>query len=296
MKKKSSPFLRYGHDNISSTYPACNVAGHLHDYSAPTAFIPPDITEPPPASLASLPASSSSVPVLLHIDQSLTTVPPLDSFHRSETTIETVHLHGTTPDPTNADELQDIITTGTSMPYPVPEAPTSALHHSSTSPPVGVTLRHSTDTQMPFNAPNLPLSASTNPVHNNTAQIGPSHSSHPHITLSVLLLSFPESHNSIIVTTSPSTSPEPTSVPDLGAAAEGAGGAAPGLCKEGHTLDPPSVNRSNVTLDLLKQSMPVPSVTDPDVAIEGHSLQVPNAEHDGADCPSHPSLHQYDMV
>ena len=282
---------------ISSTYPACNVAGHLHDYSAPTAFVPPDITEPPPASLASLPASSSSVPAPLHIDQSLTTVPPLDSCHRTETTIETVRLHGTTPDPTNADELQDIITTGTSMPYPVPEAPTSALHHSSTSPPVGVTLRHSTDTQMPFNAPNLPLSASTNPVLNNTVQIGLSHSSHLPITLSVLLLSFPESHHSMIVTASPSASPEPTSVPDLGAAAEGGGGAAPGLCKEGHALDPPSVNRTiDVTLDLLKQSSSLPSVTDPDVAIEGHSLREPNAEHDGADCPSHPSLHQYDMV
>lgn len=101
----------------------------------------------------------------------------------------------------------------------------------------------------------------------------------------------------MIVTASPSASPEPNSVPDLGAAAEGGGGAAPGLCKEGHALDPPSVNRTiDVTLDLLKQSTPLPSVTDPDVAIDGHSLRVPNAEHDGADCPSHPSLHQYDMV
>lgn len=85
-------------------------------------------------------------------------------------------------------------------------------------------------------------------------------------------------------------------MPDLGAAAEGGGGATPGFCKEKHPLDPPLVNRTiDVTLDLLEQPSSLPSVTDPDVAIGGHSLREPNAER-GVDCPPHSSPHQYDMV
>ena len=283
----------------SSTYPVCNAARHFHDDSAPTAFDNPvlqDITELPPASLASPSASSTSVPASLHVYERLTTVPPLDRLHQTQTTIEAVRLHSTTPGSTNADELQDIVTTGTSMPYPSPEAPTIALLHSSTSPTAVVTRRHNTETLTPFNMPNPPLSASTSLVHNNTVPIGPSHVSHLPITLSVFLWPSPESHHSIIVPSSPSASPEPTSVPDLGAAAEGGGGATPGFCKEKHPLDPPLVNRTiDVTLDLLEQPSSLPSVTDPDVAIGGHSLREPNAER-GVDCPPHSSPHQYDMV
>src|SRR6266702_163119 len=77
--------------SLPPSYPVCNVAGHIHDDSASTTFdrtVLHDNASLFPASLASPDAPSSSVPIPLHVDESLTDVPPLDddiyvpgSFH-----------------------------------------------------------------------------------------------------------------------------------------------------------------------------------------------------------------------
>ncbi|KAH9054591.1 hypothetical protein EDB83DRAFT_2316342 [Lactarius deliciosus] len=109
-----------------------------------------------------------------------------------------------------------------------------------------------------------------------------------------------EPHRSIIIATAPSAPPGPTSVLDLGAAAEGNGSAKPGLRKENDTIDSPSVNRvipanTRATLDLPPQYLSLPPVTDPDATTAGLPPREPDAEHTG-DYPRHPSLCSYDMV
>ncbi|KAN0127275.1 hypothetical protein V8E53_014879 [Lactarius tabidus] len=275
-----SAFIRKFHPVLDSlaSYPVCNVADHIHGDSTSTAFfhtVLHDSAELDPASLAS-PHASSSVPNALPVDQSLTTVPPLDDFCPTQTTTETLRIP-TAPDVTTAGELEDVVTPSIRMPHPIPEASTTAPPPF-TSPPAAVTLQDNADTLAPSDTPNLPLSA--NPGHNNTLPT--------------------EFHRSITVTVSSSPSPG-SPAPDLGAAAEDGGGAEPGLCKEEDALDPSSINHTidsytMTTPDLLRQSPPSPpSVTDPDITIADHSQRDPNAEH-SVDCPSHPSSHQYDMV
>jgi hypothetical protein len=160
--------------NRLSSYPVCNVAGHMHDDPASTAFVhtvPHNSAELVPASLAG-PHASSSVPNALPVDRGLTTMSPLDDFHPAQTTTETLGML-TAPDATTADELDDIVTSGIRMPYPSPEASTSAPPPF-TSPPAAVTLQDSSDTLTSSETPNLPLSA--NPGHNNTLPIGASQS------------------------------------------------------------------------------------------------------------------------
>ena len=165
-----------------SSYPVCSVAGHIHDKSASTASVHAVIhhnVELVPAPLAS-PLASSSVPNPLLVDQGLTTVPPLDDFHPTQTTTETLR-RPTTPDPTPADELDDIVTPSIRIPHPAPEASTS-VPTPFTSPPAAVTLhwQDNPDTLTPSDTPNLPLS--TDLCRNNTFPTGASQTLHSSIT------------------------------------------------------------------------------------------------------------------
>ncbi len=286
-----------------SSYPLCNVTGHIHDDSVSTTFVRTvlhDYAALPSASLASPDAPPSlSIHAPLHVVESLMDVPPLDNFHPAhQTTIESLRVPVTSPDPATAGAIRDIVTSAITIPHPTPE--TSASPLSSTSPPAAVALQHNADLLTPSDPSNFPSSAASNPVLDNILPIGPPLSSHSPITRSNLSPSYPESHCSTTVTTAPSASPGPTSAPDLGAAAEDDGSPKHDLRKGKNALDPVSVNRAihaNTmgTLNLPPQFPPLPSVTDLHVAIVGPSLQEPNAEHTGDDLP-HPSHSRYDIV
>jgi hypothetical protein len=199
-----------GQDDIleeASLYTVCNAVGHIHDDSTSTTF--PRTVLPDSASLASPNAPSSSVTAPLHVVKSLVDVPPLDNFHLARQTAI-------------AYERRDIVNSGIIVPRPILETVTSAPPLSPISPPAAIAaaLRHNPDLLMPFNAPTLLSSASSNPVLDNILRTGPLLSSHFPITRPDLSPSCPESHRSIIVTTAPSVSLGPTSTPDLGTAAE----------------------------------------------------------------------------
>jgi len=281
-----------------SSYPVCNVAGHIHDDSASTT-LPPTVLHDNTALVTASPASpdapSSSIPAPLHVTTSLTDAPPLDNSN--QTTIESPRIPATSPDTATVGAIRGIVCSGITMPHPTPETSTSASPLSSTSPPAAISLQHNADLLTPSGVPNLPFSASSSPVLDNIPPTGPPLSSHSPMTRSDLSPSFPESHRSIKVTTAPSASPGPTSAPDPGAAAEGDGSPKPGLRKEKDALGPPLVNRANnmATPDLPPQSPSLPSATGSDVAIAGPSLRELNAERTG-DHPPHPSHCRYDVV
>jgi len=125
-----------------TSYPVCNIAGHIHDDSASTTFVRTvlhDYAALPSASLASPDAPSSCVPALLHVVESLADVPRLDSFHPAhQTTTESLRIPVASPDPATASAIRDIVSSGITTPHPTPETSTSAPPLSSTSPPVGV--------------------------------------------------------------------------------------------------------------------------------------------------------------
>ncbi|KAI9453485.1 hypothetical protein BJY52DRAFT_1214146, partial [Lactarius psammicola] len=199
-----------------SSYPVCNVAGHIHDVSASTSFVRTvlrDSTVLVPAHLASPNSPTLSIRAPLHAVESLTDVPPLGNFHPAhQTTIETFNVSVTSPDPAITGATRDIVTTGITTPHPTFETSASAPLLSSTSPPAPAVLQHNPDLLPPSDPPILPSSVLSHPVLDNLLPT--------------------ESHRSIIVTTAPSTSPGPRSAPDLSTTAEDDGGPRPGLRKE----------------------------------------------------------------
>ncbi|KAH9013588.1 hypothetical protein EDB84DRAFT_1532434 [Lactarius hengduanensis] len=219
-----------------SSYPVCNVAGHIYDNALH------DNAALPPAPLASPYAHSSSIPAPPHVVESLTEVPSLGSFLPvHQTTIAGRHIPVTSPDPTTAGAIRDVITSALTVLHCTPDTPTSTPPLSSTSPAAA-------------------------------------------------------SHRSIIVTTT-STSPGPTSAPDLSVtAAEDGGVPKPGL-RKGKDVGPPTVNReihaNTVTaLDLPPQSLSLPSEADSNIAAAAGPSQ--RAERTG-DHSSHLSHCRYDI-
>ncbi|KAH9024173.1 hypothetical protein EDB84DRAFT_1440760 [Lactarius hengduanensis] len=160
------------------------------------------------------------------------------------------------------------------MPNPTPEALTPVPPLSITSPPVAVAHQHNAEPLAPYDTLNIPSSASCNPD---------------------ILPTSTEPHSSMIVTTAPSTSPGPTSAPDVGAAAQDDGRPHLGLRKEKDALGALEVDQAihaNSMADL--DSPPSPSmrsITKPEVAIAGPSPREPDADH-----PPHTSHDQYDVV
>ncbi|KAI9453839.1 hypothetical protein BJY52DRAFT_1287039 [Lactarius psammicola] len=207
-----------------SSYPACNVAGHIRDDSAPTTLartVPHDDAALVPASLISPDAPSSSIPTALHVATSPTDVSPFDNSH--QTTVEGPCIPVTLPDIAIANVIPDAVSSVITMPRPTPETSTSTPPLSSASPPAAISLQHNADPLMPLDAPNFPSSASSNSFLYNILPT--------------------ESRRSIMVTTAPSASPGPTSLPDPGAASEDDGSPKHGLCKEKDALEPLSCHR-----------------------------------------------------
>jgi len=123
-----------------SSYSVCNVAGHIHDDSAPTTFthaVLHDNVAPVPASLASPDAPSLPVPAPRHVAETLTDVLPLNndiyvpgSFHPAhQTAIENLHIPVASPDPVTTRVIQGSIDTSTTT------IPFSTLEPLASTPP-----------------------------------------------------------------------------------------------------------------------------------------------------------------
>ncbi|KAH9055570.1 hypothetical protein EDB87DRAFT_1688000 [Lactarius vividus] len=254
-----------------SSYPVCNVAGHIHG------IVPHNNAALPPASLASPDAHFSSVPTASDVVESPTEVSPLDSFLPvHQTTIEGLR---TSPDPATTGAIRDVVTSASTVPCYTPDISISAP--SLSSPLATFTLQHNTDLLTPSDPLDLPFSPSSNQVLSNILLPGPQLSP---TTRSDLSPTLPEPHRSIIVTAS-RTSPRPTSAPGLSVTA------GDDDSRRHEDVGPLSVNRATHANDTTTPSMV--SEADPDTsAIVGPSQQAERA----GDHPPHPSHCRYDIV
>ncbi|KAH8986156.1 hypothetical protein EDB92DRAFT_1881035 [Lactarius akahatsu] len=271
-----------------SSYPVCNVTGHIHG------IVLHDNAALPPASLASPDAHFSFIPAPPHVVESLTEVPPLDDFLPvHQTTIEEHRIPITLPNPATAEAgaIQDIVTSTITVSHYTPDTSTSTPSPSSASP--AVALQHKTDLLTPSDPPNLPSSASSDPVLDDVIPTGPSLSSHSPTMRSDLSPYFPESHRSMIVTTL-NTSPERTSASNLSTVAGNGGSRRDkdvGLSSMNHAIRANTVTTLDLPLPL--QPLSLPSDIDSDIAaILGPSQR---AERTGDHSP-HPSHCWYDIV
>jgi hypothetical protein len=161
------------------SYPMCNVAGHIHEdssSSSSTSFSH-NIHDNNAQSPASFPVTAAP----FHVDESATTVPPLDNLNPTHHSIESFRVAVTSLDqPTAA--IQDILAPGLTMPNPTSEAYTPAHPHFSTSPPAAVSLQRNEGPWTPPDSLNLPSLAS-NPTLGNISSTGPSLSTLSPVTL-----------------------------------------------------------------------------------------------------------------
>ncbi|KAH9025192.1 hypothetical protein EDB84DRAFT_1505022 [Lactarius hengduanensis] len=166
-----------------SSYPVCNVAGHIHDDSTsttPTRSALHDAAAFAPASesLASPNAPSSSVPSPHHVDHTLTVIPPLDNdiyapgfFHPAHhTPTENPHIPPTSQDPVTAH------TSTTSTPLSTPEHPAPTLPPNSVasaSTPGAVAIQNITGCRTSSDVLDVPSLPSPTPVLDNMLPTGP---------------------------------------------------------------------------------------------------------------------------
>ncbi|KAH9034801.1 hypothetical protein EDB84DRAFT_53062 [Lactarius hengduanensis] len=272
-----SASTRDGDDILSdpSSYPLCNVAGHIHD-SASTPFdrtVLHDNATLPPSPLAIPDLPSSFVPDPHHVDETLPDVPPLNNdvpgaFHPAhQTAAENFHIPSTSRDPVTARVLPGGVETSTTMTplsAPEPSAPLPPDSTSSAPPPGAVAVQHIEDRRT-LNVLYISSLPSPTPALDNILPIGPQASLDSSVTRSDHISSSPESLSSLRVPAAPGPSClRPSSAPDLGAAAERGGSAEVASHMEMDAVDPPSAIRENIlaTPDHPPQSPSLPSVTD----------------------------------
>ncbi|KAH9034796.1 hypothetical protein EDB84DRAFT_1676110 [Lactarius hengduanensis] len=270
-----------------SSYPVCNVAGHVHDHSPSTPFV--RAVALAPASPANPDAPSSPVPSPLHVDESLTAVPLLENVHCAhQTTTQILRNNVTSLDTPTTSVIRDLVSSSITM--HTPPNSTSALSPP-TPPPAVIALQRNSDPLTPSDPLNISYPASPNPVLANIFHTDPPLSSHSPIARSNFSPSCLESHHSITIITVPSTSPGQISADDddnLKLSSR----------KGRHSFESPSVDwakHANTIAAELDFPPQLPSVTDPGVAITARSLRESNSEHTG-DRPLHPSHCPYDMV
>ncbi len=245
-----------------TSYPLCNVLGHhpdstphIHEVTAFTTIaraVLHDNIALVPASLANTAdAPSLSMPAPLPVDENITYVPPLDNhtavplsfFPAHPMTVEDHHIPATSPDPAaaNATTRGGIDTSARTMPHPMPE-PSLAPPLASTFPPSAIALQHNAVLRSSLDVPSSPPI----PVPENRFPTDPSLSSDPPVTGSDHVRSLPESHSSMLAA-APLGTPQPTSVPDLGATAEDGGSTKVILHEDKDAFSSPLVNHANTT-------------------------------------------------
>jgi hypothetical protein len=293
-------------DLFQRSFPLCNTPSHNPDSTPHIYNISSSVTisravlrdsaelvPAPPPSTPSVPLSPS-LPVPLHVDEDIIDVLRLDnnvvpaslySAHRTATDSENVRDSATSPDPAVSNVARDIKTPTRVI---TPTSPGSSPLTSSVSSTGAVPLQNNVDVLVHSDAPEIPSSASPEPV---LQEITGS-------SLSLTLLiesnhrpSFPDSHCSILATTSP------TSAPELGAAIKEASPKA-GSREDRDAADPPSVNRAIQENSMLIQGLPPqppPRPTATEIAIAGPSRWELDAKHTD-NHPPFTSHGQYDIV
>ncbi|KAN0140634.1 hypothetical protein V8E53_001843 [Lactarius tabidus] len=250
-------------------YPLCRVTDHVHNVSASTTSphtVPHDGAAISPTSLPSPVVRSFPLPAPFHVDESPTTVSPLDNSNPTRQIIESFRVPVTSPDQAAACGMRDTVPLGITTPLPTPETSTPTPHLLSTSIPASVPPQHCPNPLAPSCPPNFQTLASSNP------------------SLDRVLHS---------ATASPSASPGLT---DRDASPEEHDSLMPGLREGKDELHPPAVNRISTVTMLDPQSPSPPSVTDSDQAIAGCSPREPISGRTGGGHPSHDSQRSYDIV
>ncbi|KAH9053307.1 hypothetical protein EDB87DRAFT_1690540 [Lactarius vividus] len=272
-----------------SSYPVCNVAGHIHDHSPTTPFVRAAALAP--TSLANPDAPSSPIPSPLHVDESPTGVPLLEKFHCAhQTTTQILRNSVTSLDIATTSGIRDLVSSGRTI--LTPTTSTSAPFPPTPLPTV-ISLQCNSDPLTSSDPPNLSYPASPNPALVNIVPTDlPPLSPHSPITQRNLSTSCLQSHHSITVITVPSTTPGPIS-------AEGGDSLKLSSLNGKDSLGSPSVDRAKhadtITAEL-DPPLQLPLVTDPGVATTtGRSLWESNSERTG-DFPLHPLHCRYDMV
>ncbi|KAI9434052.1 hypothetical protein H4582DRAFT_2060443 [Lactarius indigo] len=264
-----------------SSYPVCNVAGHIHEGSASTAYVRDvsnDNVALAPASSAGPGPFSLSAPAPLRVIESLTDVPPLGTFHPAHrATIESHHIPATSPDPVITHVIQDNTDTSTrTISTSTPDTLASTL-------PISKASSHSTGTAHAHHAGTRsassghlddPSSPSPNPVLDNMLPT--------------------EYHLSVLAPASASLSrPRLPSVPNLSPVTEGEGSVKADFRKEKDTFYPsPGFEDAMSTPDLPPVTVPKFMI---DVTIVGHSQRSLDAKYTGGHPPNLPH-DQYDIV
>jgi hypothetical protein len=161
------------------SYLVCNVTGHVHDGSP--SIDPVHNAALPPVSRTSLEAPSLPGPAPLHVDESLTPLPPLDNPYPTHQIVDSPRIPLTSPNPATDGAMRDIVASGLITPHPTLETSTSTSPLSSAPRPPDVSLQHNTNLLAPFDPPNLPPLTSITAL-DNILHTGPSLSLHSPMT------------------------------------------------------------------------------------------------------------------
>jgi hypothetical protein len=268
----------------SFSFPLCDTPSHhpypystphIHDVPTSTTVarsVPHDSAAMAPASPAGTPyvPQPLSVPVPLHLDKKIVDAQLVDDniipaslypTHQTSTDSESVRDSATSPDPAPAGVERDIETFFQTKSH---TSPGSSPSTSSVIPTSTLSLQNSAGVLMNSELPEISAPALPEPVLNDIT------SSYPSLILLIELIhspAFPESHCSVLVTTSPGAPPWPTSAPQLYAASGEEVSPKAGSREDRDAVDPPSVNReiqenSIVTLDFPPQAPLPPPATD----------------------------------
>ncbi len=165
-----------------SSYPVCNVPRHIHDVSASTTFARTALHDDAALVSASLARTPDSPPLSIHapllVDENPVYVPLLDnnmsvqaSFHPDpQTTMENPCTPAILPDPAAAGATRDIDTSARTIPPATPETSTFPSSVPSTG---AVSIQNNADLLVHSDVPDIPSSASPEPVLDNILPTGP---------------------------------------------------------------------------------------------------------------------------
>jgi hypothetical protein len=189
---------------VPSSYPMCNVAGHVDD-TASTSFSRTLLhitTSLVPVSLAGpdalpSPVPSSPVPVTIDVIESPTDAPSFDDFHPAQTTTEGLRVPVTSADLATTSVIRDFDTSSTRTLHSASDTSTLATH-SSSPPPATVAVQHNLYPLTHSDPPNLPSLSSCHTFLDDTLPIGSSSSDllNAHSDTSLSFLRIPSLGNS----------------------------------------------------------------------------------------------------
>ena len=278
-----------------SSYPLCNVAGHVQHDSASAAIsctVLHDDAAPVPACTTTPDAPPSSLPSQLLVDEGLTDVRLPEAIQPAhQTVIDNLHIPATSPDSAATQVMQSDASEPTRMVnLSLPESLASAPPTSnSLTPPTTIAVQYLTDRRTPSGVPR------SSPTLDDIAPtVAPSSSDFPVTRTNHTISSLESDPSTLVPAASGPPHPRTLSAPDSDAAAEGGDSANMRVAclQDAGTRYPPSPIR--ITAPDFPPH-PSSSLSVPDVATAGHSRHSLDVERTG-DRVLDPSRGQYDIV